>query len=102
MIPTSLRVFDLQFSVDTPLFLKEAAENCEHGMYPICWLIFKNLLGQVAVRASELDDPIMNVLMLRLNLYDIDDGASGQNISKDPGMRNQIIKEIQKTLNNNQ
>lgn len=98
MIPTKLRVFDLQFDVDTPQFLKEAAENCEHGMYPICWLIFKNLLGQVAQRASELNDPIMNVLMLRLNLYDIDDGLDGRNISKDPHKRNQLIREIQKNI----
>lgn len=71
MIPTKLNVFERQFDVDTPHFLKEAAENCNGGMYAVCWNIFRNLLAMVAERATELNDPIMNVLMLRLGLYDV-------------------------------
>lgn len=69
--PTELNVFDIQFNVMTPKFLKEAAENCNGGMYTVCWNIFKNLLAMVAKRATEINDPIMNVLMLRLGLYDV-------------------------------
>lgn len=71
IVPTKLNVFDRQFNVMTPQFLKEAAENCNGGMYAICWNIFRNLLAMVAQRATEINDPIMNVLMLRLGLYDV-------------------------------
>lgn len=70
-VPTRLDVFSMQFNVYTPLFLKEAAECCTGGMYAACWNIFRNLLGMVAVRATELNDPIMNVLMLRLGMYEV-------------------------------
>lgn len=70
-IPTTLDVFSRQFDVNTPMFLKEACENCNGGMYEVCWNIFRNLLAMVAQRATEINDPIMNVLMLRLNLYDV-------------------------------
>lgn len=94
MKPTKLNVSSCQFDVNTPKFLKEAAENCSGGIYAVCWNIFRNLLAMVAVRASELDDPVLNVLMLRLNLYDIDDGKEGRNISVRPGKRNKVIKKI--------
>ena len=69
--PTKLDVFSMQFDVNTPGFLKEAAENCNGGMYAVCWNIFRTLIAMVAERATELNDPIMNVLMLRLNLYEV-------------------------------
>lgn len=94
MKPTKLNVGAYQFDINTPKFLKEAVENCTNGMYPICWNIFRNLLAMVSVRASELDDPVLNILMLRLNLYDIDDGKEGQNISARPSRRNEVIKKI--------
>lgn len=88
MIHTKLNVFKRQFDVDTPHFLKEACENTNGGMYAVCWNIFRNLLAMVAERATELNDPIMNVLMIRLGLYDIA-----------PGDRHKYIKEIEKELN---
>lgn len=94
MKPTKLNVSAHQFDVDTPKFLKEAAENCNGGMYAVCWNIFRNLLAMVSVRAYEIDDPVLNVLMLRLNLYDIDDGKEGRNISANPRRRNEVIKKI--------
>lgn len=60
-----------QFDVNTPQFLREAALNCENGMYLVCWECFRVLLGQVAQRATELNDPVLNILMLRLNLYEV-------------------------------
>lgn len=75
VIPTKLDVFNmgnkLSFDVNTPQFLKEACENSRGGMYGACWNIFKNLLAQVAERATELNDPVLNTLMIRLNLYEI-------------------------------
>ena len=73
--PTSLNVFNMgerfSFDVNTPQFLKEACENCNGGIYAICWNVFRNLLAQVATRAAELNDPILNTLMIRLNLYEL-------------------------------
>lgn len=89
MIPTKLDVFSRQFDVNTPGFLKEAAENCNGGMYGVCWNIFRNLLGMVATRATELNDPIMNVLMLRLNLYEVPNEE-----------RYKLIRQIQKEVEN--
>lgn len=75
VIPTKLDVFNmgdnLSFDVNTPQFLKEACENTNGGMYAVCWNIFKNLLAQVAERATELNDPVLDTLMIRLNLYEI-------------------------------
>ena len=76
VIPTKLdNVFNtdnkLDFDVNTPQFLKEACCNCNGGMYAVCWNIFKGLLAQVAERATELNDPVLNALMIRLNLYDV-------------------------------
>lgn len=75
VIPTKLNVFNignnLSFDVNTPQFLKEACENAIGGMYTVCWNIFRTLLEQVAERATELNDPVLNTLMIRLNLYEI-------------------------------
>ncbi len=75
-IPTKLNLPIMSWDVDTPQFLREACENAEKGMYAICWNIFRRLLAMVATRAAELNDPVMNVLMLKLNLYgDPKDGS---------------------------
>lgn len=87
MIRTNLDVFSRQFDVNTPQFLKEACENTNGGMYAVCWNVFRNLLAMVAIRATELNDPIMNVLMLRLGLYDVP-----------PEDRHKYIKEIEREL----
>lgn len=78
-----------QFDIDTPSFLKEVIENSECKMYGACWNVFRSLLVQVAKRATELDDPIMNVLMLRLNLYEVPNGE-----------RRKIIRQIRKDIEN--
>jgi hypothetical protein len=75
VIPTKLDVFNmgdkLSFDVNTPQFLKEACENVNDGMYAICWNVFRHLLAQVAERATELNYPVLNTLMIRLNLYEM-------------------------------
>lgn len=95
VIPTKLdNVFNsgdkMSFDVDTPMFLKEAAENSRGGMYAICWNIFQQLLVQVTQRAIELNDPVLNALMIRLNLYELPNNK-----------RYKIIKMLEKEYNNN-
>lgn len=75
VIPTKLDVFNtgnkLSFDVNTHKFLKEACENCNGGLYAVCWNIFRDLIAQVAERATELHDPVLDTLMIKLNLYEM-------------------------------
>lgn len=96
IIPTKLEnVFNtsgnkFSFDVNTHQFLKEACENCEGGMYAICWNIFQQLLAKVAERATELNDPVLNALMIRLNLYELPNNK-----------RYKILKMLEEEYNNN-
>ena len=78
------------FDVNTPQFLKEACECSNGGMYPITWNIFRNLIAMVAERATEINDPILNTLMIRLNLFDLKNED-----------RYKIIKSLQKYYQEN-
>lgn len=61
----------MTFDVNFPQFTKEACENCNGGLYGITWNILRNLIGQVAERATELGDPVLDALMIKLNLYEL-------------------------------
>jgi len=60
----------MRWKVHTPAMLQEIARNpsCEILTRPLN--IFARLLAQVAERAAELDDPKLNILMMRLTLYE--------------------------------
>lgn len=65
----------LTFRVDTMKLLNEIvdcalAEN--QGILKIPLNVFRILLGQVAERAIEINDDKLNILMLKLGLYDVD------------------------------
>lgn len=96
--PTKLDVFNLgdklSFDVNTPQFLKEACENTRDGMYAICWNIFRILLAKVAERATELNDPILNTLMIRLNLYEIPNSERYKMIKKMKELYDKSVKKI--------
>ena len=99
VIPTKLKnVFNdkngsMSFDVDTPRFIKEECENSGSTMYDACWNIFKNLLAQVAERATELNDPVLNTLMIRLNLYEIPNEERYKMIEKMKELYDASIKE---------
>lgn len=55
-------------------FLNEIADCAlqeNMGVLKIPLNIFKGILAEVAQRATQLNDPKLNVLMLKLNLYEI-------------------------------
>ena len=64
----------LYFRVDAIGLLNEIADaglERNMGVLKTPLNIFKNLLGEVAQRATVLNDPELNILMLRLALYDV-------------------------------
>lgn len=67
----------VKWRVNTPAFLSEIGNHnpTMAGMrQPL--MIFASLLGEVATRASELNDDKLNALMCRLALYEISDPYS--------------------------
>ena len=97
VIKTKLDVFNtsnkLSFDVNTPHFLKEACENARDGMYGVCWNIFRNLIAQVAERATELNDPILNTLMIRLNLYEMPNNDRYKIIKQQKAIYDESVKQ---------
>lgn len=65
----------LHFRVDTPALIKEIADNAlsmgKMGIFKVPLNTFMSLLSDVAQRATELNDPIMNKCMFDLNLYEL-------------------------------
>jgi hypothetical protein len=62
----------MKWRVDTPALLKEMVDGNPSGgilVQPVN--IFRQILTSLAERAIELDDPALNVLMLRLALYEV-------------------------------
>ena len=73
ILPTKLDITkDLHFDIDLPSFLK-ITENSEReqGIHDARWVIFKIHLDNIAERASEINDPVLNLIMLRMNMYDV-------------------------------
>ena len=68
--------FEGQWRVNTPAFLREIMINSQVNGMKVPMQIFATLLGEVATRASELNDPELNALMCRLALYEISDPYS--------------------------
>lgn len=68
----------LEWSVNTPDLLKDIIPNmrASESISPSIITIFGSLLAEVAKRATELHDPKLDSLMLRLNLYECE-GADG-------------------------
>jgi hypothetical protein len=61
----------LVWRVNTPGLLREIGSNNAMSVMSKPLMIFARILGEVATRASQLNDPKMNALMARLALYEI-------------------------------
>ena len=61
---------DMAWKFDLPSFLKEIAECSKSTPYPKTFTILVRLLGILTERAIEIDDPALNIIMLRLGLYE--------------------------------
>ena len=79
---------DMVWKVDLPSFLKEIAECSKSTPYPKTFTILVRLLGILTERAIEIDDPALNIIMLRLGLYE---GAHDKNVDE-------VISKLRKLI----
>lgn len=70
-------------SVNTPDLIERVFDNPGSSILKIPFNTFKMLLGMVAQRAIELNDPELNILMLRLALYEANPDERGELIDKE-------------------
>jgi len=82
---------DLEWKMHFPTFIAEVANNnSEMAGLKIGFQLMQNLLGQVAQRASELNDPQLNAMMCKMALYEIADPYSKE---YDPERVKKILKQ---------
>ena len=81
----------LPWTCHTPLLLEEILKNDQCYVFNKPLKIFGKMLGDVADRAVELNDPKLNLLMCRLTLYS---QADPESPDYDPGM----IKKLEKIV----
>ena len=61
---------DMVWKVDLPKFLKETSECSTNVPYAASFRILAQVLNVLTERAIEINDPVLNIIMLRLGLYD--------------------------------
>ena len=66
----------MHFRVDTPALLKEIVDNAigatpNMGILKFPMNTFRNLLCEIAQRASEINDPVLNRIMFDMALYEL-------------------------------
>lgn len=72
---------NMEWKCHTPNLLNEILSNNGTGALQKPLNIFGKLLAEVAERAAKIDDPELNLLMLRLTLYD--QGDADKHSTKD-------------------
>lgn len=82
---------DMVFKVDMPRLLKEISECSKSTSYPVTFTILTRVLGILAERAIEINDPALNIIMLRLGLYE---GAHDKNVDE-------VISQLRKLITDN-
>jgi hypothetical protein len=88
---------ELDWKIYTPGLLKEILSNNETQVLRIPLIIFAGILNDVAARASQLNDVILNQLMMKLALYEVADPKSK---AYDPKLVSKYIKRAHKTNKN--
>lgn len=83
---------DMVFKVDMPRLLKEIAECSKVTPYPVTFTILIRVLGILAERAIEINDPALNIIMMHLGLYE---GVHDENA-------NEVISQLRKLITDKQ
>lgn len=84
---------DMVWKVDLPKFLKEISECSTNVPYAASFRILAQVLNVLTERAIEINDPALNIIMLRLGLYD---GAHDENIDEVISQLRKLITDKQK------
>lgn len=82
---------DMSWKVDLPNFMKEIAECSKSIPYAVTFKILNSVLGILAERAIEINDPALNIIMLNLGLYE---GAHDKNVDE-------VISQLRKLITDN-
>lgn len=82
---------DMVWKVDLPRLLKEISECSKSTPYPVTFTILTRVLGILAERAIEINDPALNIIMLHLGLYE---GAHDKNVDE-------VISQLRKLITDN-
>ena len=82
---------DMVWKVDLPKFLKETSECSTNVPYVASFRILAQVLNVLTERAIEINDPVLNIIMLRLGLYD---GAHDKNVDE-------VISQLRKLIIDN-
>lgn len=82
---------DMVWKVDLPRLLKEISECSRSTPYPVTFTILARVLGILAERAIEINDPALNIIMMHLGLYE---GAHDKNA-------NEVISQLRKLITDN-
>ena len=96
----------VHFRVDTMKLLHEICDSAmpqTMGIVKIPLNVFKNLLAQVAQRATQLHDPILDRLMFDLTLYELPEPTSteyGELMDKVYAAADKQTKKEKLTTNN--
>jgi len=91
------------FRVDTMGLLTEVVDCAmpkNMGILKIPLNIFKNILEEVAQRATELNDPQLNILMLKLALYEVPAREIREAIEKQMELKDKQEKEYNRVIKN--
>lgn len=75
MVKTKKDIYDYVMNdnvwkCDLPQFLTECQQCTNGSAYDIIWNLLRRILVILSERAIELDDPVLNIIMLNLSLYD--------------------------------
>lgn len=77
----------LKWKVHVVDLFKEIAANPDCSQIVMPLNILKNILAEVSQRATEINDPKLNKLMIRLSLYSISD-------PHDPDYNPELVRRI--------
>lgn len=76
-------VMDLGFRIDTPQVLREVLNNQGMAIMKIPMNELQRWLQILSQRATELNDPELNIIMLSMNLYEIPYGELTNTIQRE-------------------
>ena len=83
---------DMVWKVDLPSLLKEIAKCSKNIHYAKTFNILEHVLNVLTERAIEINDPALNIIMLRIGLYD---EAHDKNVDK-------VISRLRNLITDNQ